>query len=318
MICPSPKYGAEETHVLPLASIRLTERDRAAAACVDQSEIARIGNSIRLNGGRITTPVLVRRTEDPETFELVSGLLRLLGSAAAGVCMISCIARDLTPLEARLAALIEDAPRRHPPLLRLGWDAADVIAVTGCTQRELADRLWYKEQTLSEALAMVSEVLPLSRASEIAQVHGSTTAALERLSRSELRRLRAIDDGAQRDAAVEEACRKLIAGEKRRAPKKAAPQPEPPRHAAPDVHYWLDDGVPARGTRNVTRAAAPTGRWRRNGPGANVATPRPEIGLREALRTAAVRILSRWSDSPALRRLRRFLENFAPRTSSWR
>jgi ParB/RepB/Spo0J family partition protein len=250
-----------------VASVRLTPRDRDNGDGIDRSEIGRLARSIRMGRGRVTVPIIVRPLDDGQV-ELVAGLSRLLACIEAGVETVQAVVRNLTVHEAVVASLIENAPRRSPPPLRIAWKAEEVLQHEGCTQRELAERLCYPEQSLSEALAFASEVLPRTRAEEIAFARRVSVTALEKLTREDLRRLRSIKDDSERATAVEQACENLLAGERatRKDANAANGGATPPAPPIP-VATWivLGDGLPT-GTRPRTNASTGLNRWSRNFP----------------------------------------------------
>jgi ParB family chromosome partitioning protein len=130
--------------------------------------------------GRITTPLLVRPA-NPATgvHQIIAGERRWWAAKKAGLTHVPVVIDELAdsdPLRSRLSALAENFFRRELPLGDKINFFSEILAETGCTQRDLAKIFGISDSQMSKYLAIRRYPVPIREAVREGLVNDTETA----------------------------------------------------------------------------------------------------------------------------------------------
>lgn len=175
--------------------------------------------SIREKG--VLDPLWVRPAKDG-TYELIAGERRLRAAQAAGLKEVPALLCDVTDLEAREMALIENLQRADLDPIEEAEGYRDLMREAGLTQEEVARRLGKARATVANSLRLLELSEPIRRAISAGSLSPGHAKVLLGVDEKHRERL------AARVIAQElsvRALEKLIAGRGRARP---TPPPTPP------------------------------------------------------------------------------------------
>lgn len=159
---------------------------------MDKKALEELANSVKRSG--VIQPIVVRKKG--ERYELIAGERRVRAAKLAGLKRIPVIVRDVSDVEARKLALIENMQREDLNPLDVAKSAKAIITEYSLSQDELADSLGISRSALANKLRLLN--LPLD--AQKALMDGSIT-------EGHARAILALDDIAQRkrllDAIIE-------------------------------------------------------------------------------------------------------------------
>ena len=133
-----------------------------------EDALKELADSIRAKG--VLEPVWLRRAG--EIFELIAGERRFRAAQAAGLLEIPALLHEVSDLEARELALIENLQRADLDLIEEAEGYRDLMREAGLTQEEIAKRIGKARATVANALRL----LDLSEAIKRALSEGALSA----------------------------------------------------------------------------------------------------------------------------------------------
>lgn len=136
---------------LPIEAIRANAKQPRLV--FDDDELIGLATSIEDMG--LLQPIVVRPTEDPETFELVAGERRLRASKLVGLETIPAIVRRTEDANLLKEALVENIHRVQLNPLEEAAAYSQLLEEFGFTQEELASRIGKSRPSISNSLRLL-------------------------------------------------------------------------------------------------------------------------------------------------------------------
>lgn len=116
-----------------------------------EDALQELADSIRARG--VLEPIWLRRAG--EMFELIAGERRFRAAQAAGLLEIPALLHEVTELEAREMALIENLQRADLDLIEEAEGYRDLMREAGLTQEEVSRRVGKARATVANALRLL-------------------------------------------------------------------------------------------------------------------------------------------------------------------
>lgn len=126
----------------------------------DMGDLTELAASIKEVG--VVEPIVVVRRNGH--FEAVAGSRRLAAAKKAGLTQIPARVMDLDEAKAAAVALIENLQRKDLNPLEEAQGYHDYIALTGCQQKELAEKVGRAPSTIANALRLLEAPKPVKDA----------------------------------------------------------------------------------------------------------------------------------------------------------
>ncbi len=161
-----PTAGKGAVHLVPVHKIKKgTWQPRRRFA---EEALKELADSIREKG--VLEPVWLRQAG--EIFELIAGERRYRAAQLAGLLEIPALLHEVSDLEAREMALIENLQRADLDLIEEAEGYRDLMREAGLTQEEVAKKIGKARATVANALRL----LELSETIKRALAEGALTA----------------------------------------------------------------------------------------------------------------------------------------------
>lgn len=173
--------GSEGLLEVDLDSVELSSYQPRTS--MDKKALTELANSINQSG--VIQPIVVRKKG--ERYELIAGERRVRAAKLAGLKRIPVIIKEITDVEARKLALVENIQREDLNPLDAAKAIKAIIAEYSLSQDELADSLGISRSALANKLRLLN--LPMD--AQKALMDGSIT-------EGHARAILALDDIAQR------------------------------------------------------------------------------------------------------------------------
>lgn len=143
----------EETNVRLLPTERLLPNPNQPRKHFDSEGLLELAQSIRENG--VLQPLLVRRINNSDYYEIVTGERRLRASILANQQLVPCIEIDCTSQQSATLSIIENIQRRELTFFEEAAAIARLSEVFGMTQEEIARRLGKSQSAVSNKLRLL-------------------------------------------------------------------------------------------------------------------------------------------------------------------
>ena len=206
---PIPPPPIEPTRLVPVEAIDHEPRWWQPRLLLEDSDLELLARAIRARGGTIDQPLTVRLTHVADRYELIAGQRRLLAARRAGISAVPVRIVSLTDEEAALVALAEHTSQKGFSVLEMGWVLAQVQARAPRPQKELAELLGRKENTVSEYLT-VGRGVPEELVIPIARELDVPLARVLKLPKKTLLTIAYAEQEAEREQLVRAALRSLM------------------------------------------------------------------------------------------------------------
>lgn len=133
---------------------RLTPNPYQPRQVVQDAQLDELAASIREKG--VLQPILVTRTESPETYQILAGERRWQASRLAGLSEVPVILRETSSAEALELALIENIQRRDLNCIEEALAYQRLQEEFGLTQEEIARRVAKNRSTVANLLRLLA------------------------------------------------------------------------------------------------------------------------------------------------------------------
>ena len=144
----------EETNVRLLPTERLLPNPNQPRKHFDSEGLLELAQSIRENG--VLQPLLVRRINNSDYYEIVTGERRLRASILANQQLVPCIEIDCTSQQSATLSIIENIQRRELTFFEEAAAIARLSEVFGMTQEEVAHRVVKSRPAVANALRLLA------------------------------------------------------------------------------------------------------------------------------------------------------------------
>jgi len=144
----------------------------------NEESLQQLSESIRVNG--LIQPVVVTGT--PAGYELIAGERRLRAARLAGLADIPVIVRQVDAAAQARLALVENIHREDLNPIDRAESYRALMAASGCTQAELAEKLGEQRSTIANFLRLLELTAPvrqLVRDGSLSTGHAKVLAGLE-------------------------------------------------------------------------------------------------------------------------------------------
>src|SRR6185503_18896427 len=119
----------------------------------DGEALEELAQSLREHG--LIEPLVVRRREGSDVFEIVAGERRWRAAQRAGLRDVTVVVRDVSTKEAFELALIENVQREDLDAIEFAAALQRLVDEHGYTQESLAQRLGKDRSTITNALRLL-------------------------------------------------------------------------------------------------------------------------------------------------------------------
>lgn len=119
----------------------------------DDSKIEELAKTIRTHG--IIQPIVVRKIEDGQGYELIAGERRWRAVQSLGWENIPAIIKNMTDTETASVALIENLQREELTVIEEALAYDQLLHIHGLTQEALAQRLGKSQSTIANKLRLL-------------------------------------------------------------------------------------------------------------------------------------------------------------------
>lgn len=113
-----------------------------------------LANSIKENG--VLQPLLIRRINNSDYFEIIAGERRLRASILANLSTVPCLILDCDYEQSAMISILENIQRSDLTFFEEATALGQLINSFGLTQTEIAKRLGKSQSTLSNKIRLLS------------------------------------------------------------------------------------------------------------------------------------------------------------------
>lgn len=150
---PRPGTGYGEGNVFLCAVEKLTPQRGQPRQHFDTQALDALADSIRQHG--VLEPLVVRRLDDTDRFEIVAGERRWRAAQRAGLHEVLVVVRDVSASTAYELALIENVQREDLNPIEFAEALDHLLKEHGHTQDTLAQRIGKDRSTIANALRLL-------------------------------------------------------------------------------------------------------------------------------------------------------------------
>ncbi|HWL88612.1 MAG TPA: ParB/RepB/Spo0J family partition protein [Polyangiaceae bacterium] len=155
-LLPAPQpaargYADKSVFLCPLE--KLTPQKGQPRKVFEKTALDELASSIREHG--LLEPLVVRRLEGGDRFEIIAGERRWRASQKAGLHEVLVVVKDVSPASAFELALIENVQREDLNAIELAEALARLVQEHGYTQESLAERLGKDRTTIANSLRLM-------------------------------------------------------------------------------------------------------------------------------------------------------------------
>jgi len=146
---------------------------------MDDESLEELTLSIETHG--IVQPVVVRRTDDPDVYQIIAGERRWRAARRAGLQTIPCIIQDADDEKTLELALVENLQREDLGPLETAHALQYLIQEFGLTQEQIAEQLGRSRSAIANTLRLLELPQPIKEAlaeGRITQGHARALLAL--------------------------------------------------------------------------------------------------------------------------------------------
>lgn len=213
----SPAYG--DKSVFTCAVERLVPQKGQPRQHFEKERLEELAQSIREHG--LLEPIVVRRVQGQDRFEIIAGERRWRASQRAGLKEVMVVVKDVTPKAAFELALIENVQREDLNPVELAEALGRLVKEHGYSQDQLAQRLGKDRTTITNSLRLLR--LPERVRARVIRGELSEGHARALLGVPEAARMEELAERVVRGRMSVRQCEALVRGAKKKAKKGAAP-----------------------------------------------------------------------------------------------
>jgi len=147
----APSYG--DGNVFQCALEKIVPQKHQPRQHFDGEALEELAQSIKEHG--LIEPLVVRRREGSDQFEIVAGERRWRAAQRAGLRDVTVVVRDVSTKEAFELALIENVQREDLDPIEFAEALERLVDEHGYTQESLAQRLGKDRSTITNALRLL-------------------------------------------------------------------------------------------------------------------------------------------------------------------
>jgi ParB family chromosome partitioning protein len=147
----APSYG--DGNVFQCALEKIVPQKHQPRQHFDGEALEELAQSLREHG--LIEPLVVRRREGSDVFEIVAGERRWRAAQRAGLRDVTVVVRDVSTKEAFELALIENVQREDLDAIEFAEALQRLVDEHGYTQESLAQRLGKDRSTITNALRLL-------------------------------------------------------------------------------------------------------------------------------------------------------------------
>ena len=209
---PLPFESANDSRVRLISVDKIHFGPFQLRESVDQSELGHLVSSIAEKG--VIQPLVVRRGEDADQFELVAGERRLRASRIAGLREVPCSVEELSDRETLEIAIIENLQREDLNAIEEALSFQRLSSEFSVNQTQIGKLVGKSRVAVSNTLRLLNlpaEIVEMIRGDELTAGHGRALLALEE-ERLQLRFARKTIEGALSVRALENAIARYLEG----------------------------------------------------------------------------------------------------------
>ncbi|NLO06547.1 MAG: ParB/RepB/Spo0J family partition protein [candidate division WS1 bacterium] len=147
---------------------------------MDEASLEELTLSIEAHG--IVQPVVVRRTEEPEVYQIIAGERRWRAAQRAGLQTIPCVVHEADEERMLEIALVENLQRDDLGPLETAQAMRHLIQQFGLTQEQIAEQLGRSRSAVANLLRLLDLPAPIKQAlaeGRITQGHARALLSLQ-------------------------------------------------------------------------------------------------------------------------------------------
>jgi len=144
-------YGDKSVFLCALE--KLTPQKGQPRRVFEKEALGELASSIKEHG--LLEPLVVRRVDGSDQFEIIAGERRWRASQLAGLHEVLVVVKDVSPAAAFELALIENVQREDLNAIELAEALARLVQEHGYTQESLATRLGKDRTTIANSLRLM-------------------------------------------------------------------------------------------------------------------------------------------------------------------
>ncbi|WP_394820895.1 ParB/RepB/Spo0J family partition protein [Pendulispora albinea] len=152
-VAQPPARGYGDKSVFLCALEKLTPQKGQPRRVFEKEALEELAASIKEHG--LLEPLVVRRVDASDQFEIIAGERRWRASQKAGLHEVLVVVKDVSPAAAFELALIENVQREDLNAIELAEALARLVQEHGYTQESLAERLGKDRTTIANSLRLM-------------------------------------------------------------------------------------------------------------------------------------------------------------------
>jgi len=152
-VAQPPARGYGDKSVFLCALEKLAPQKGQPRKVFEKAALDELASSIREHG--LLEPLVVRRVDGGDRFEIIAGERRWRASQKAGLHEVLVVVKDVSPAAAFELALIENVQREDLNAIELAEALARLVQEHGYTQESLAERLGKDRTTVANSLRLM-------------------------------------------------------------------------------------------------------------------------------------------------------------------
>ena len=152
-VAQPPARGYGDKSVFLCALEKLSPQKGQPRKVFEKTALDELAASIKEHG--LLEPLVVRRVDGSDRFEIIAGERRWRASQKAGLLEVLVVVKDVSPAAAFELALIENVQREDLNAIELAEALARLVQEHGYTQESLAERLGKDRTTIANSLRLM-------------------------------------------------------------------------------------------------------------------------------------------------------------------
>lgn len=153
---------ARSRSVLEIALDKLEPNPYQPRQHIDDESLEELTLSIEAHG--VVQPVVVRRTDDADVYQIIAGERRWRAARRAGLSTVPCIVQDADDERALEIALVENLQRSDLGPLETAQALRYLIQEFGLTQEQIAEQLGRSRSSVANTLRLLDLPEPIKQA----------------------------------------------------------------------------------------------------------------------------------------------------------
>ncbi|WP_394838485.1 ParB/RepB/Spo0J family partition protein [Pendulispora rubella] len=152
-VAQPPARGYGDKSVFLCALEKLSPQKGQPRKVFEKTALEELAASIKEHG--LLEPLVVRRVDGSDRFEIIAGERRWRASQKAGLHEVLVVVKDVSPAAAFELALIENVQREDLNAIELAEALSRLVQEHGYTQESLAERLGKDRTTIANSLRLM-------------------------------------------------------------------------------------------------------------------------------------------------------------------